>query len=519
MTDVRFKTQRFNDHAARTYGRLEDTTLRRTGLERVLQEATSRNLSVLEGRIPQGDFEKFKAGAAPEAVWKEVKKRGLEGQPGAKPVINMSLGNPSAYDYEPNRDLYSCLAEIAQDSADIQRSSGYTASPGLPSLVSKLRYANFFNPQSVLNDPEAYKDVRVYITTGSSVGVELAMGPAILTKGDTLLVHDWTYIIHLAAAYQRDAHVESYDLRLDGRPDEESLEKALFNRQSGDRTVQTVVFTPIGNPIGSAMTRENIVNHLRIIERAIENEGRPIITMVDVAYEPFRRDGMPLDPILIAKEEGIKVPLVVLDTTSKGYGVCGWRMGKLGILWPDGVFDDAKADFFKALENSVLPKLGIVGVPMQMAFDRFFDRLASDPQMMKRTERFFRERRERINNNLLFMAHELQKMPGVYLSKYYDCAGTNGGLAPDTLSSFYLLFGLTRLSERYGSGFNQAVAFGEFALDTQDVAIINCVPGQSFLPKKRVSEHPALIRVTGLTNEEETASFLKSVEAFARHLG
>jgi hypothetical protein len=117
------------------------------------------------------------------------------------------------------------------------------------------------------------------------------------------------------------------------------------------------------------------------------------------------------------------------------------------------------------------------------------------------------------------MAEALSGMKGVYLAKYYDHAGRNGGIEPGTLSSFYLLFGFTKLSERYGSGFNQAVAFGEFALDTPGVPLINCVPGQSFLPEKRWSRHPSLIRVTGLTNEEETTSFLRSVEAYAGHLG
>jgi aspartate/methionine/tyrosine aminotransferase len=432
----------------------------------------------------------------------------------------MSLGNPSAYSgYPPNQVLYQCLADIATNPDKIRASSSYTTSFGYPPLLQKMKGANFCDPGSVFHDASKFKDVKVYITTGSTQAVEAAMSPTLLSATDTLLVHDWTYIIHLASAYMRSAHVDSYECREDGRPDAESLRRMLIDRQTKDRTVQTLVFTPIGNPVGAAMTGAEIVEHMKLVQEAMEKEGRPILTMVDIAYEPFRRDGKPLDPIEIAIDQGIWAPIAVLDTTSKGYGTCGWRMGKLGIYWPQEVFPDARSDYFTSLENRALPTLGVVGVPMQMAYDMFFERLAKEPKLMESTREYFRARRQLINDNLLYMASELNRIPGVYLSKYYDHGGKNGGIEPDTLSSFYLLFGFSRLSERFGSGFNQVVAFGEYSLETPGVPIINCVPGQSFLPNKRVSEHPALIRVTGLTSREETDVFLEAVRSFAKHLG
>jgi len=517
MTKTRFRTPRFNEHAERAFGRLRDTTLRKTGLEKAIGEATGRNLSVLEASVPREEFAAFKEWVTPDAVWKEVEKRGLASDSRAKRIVTMSLGNPSAYEgYPPNSDLYRCLGEITSE--QIRESSGYTTSFGYPPLLGKMKRANFFDPTSIHNDPAGFSDVRVYLTTGSSTGVELAVAPMLLTSADTLLVPDWTYVIHLAAGYKRNAHVENWELRDDGRPDPGSLRAKLIEEKHGDRNIQAVVLTPIGNPVGAAMTRADIVEHLRIVQEATEREGRPLLTLVDVAYEPFRRDGKPLDPIKIAKEEGLHLPIAVLDTTSKGYGMSGWRMGKLGILWPSDAFPDYREDYLTALENAVLPTLGLVGVPMQMAFDRLFTQLATDEQLMSRTVEFFRTRRELINANLLYMAKELSKIDGVYLSRYYDHGGTNGGIEPEALSSFYLLFGFTKLATREGSGFNQVVAFGEYALDTPGVAMINCVPGQSFLPSKRISLHQGLIRVTGLTNNDETEAFLESVRAYARHL-
>lgn len=516
-----FKTERFRTYADRTFGRMGQTTLRRTGLEDVLRKATESNLAMLEGKMSAVEFRRFKETNGPEGVWGEVRRRGLDNGR-TKGVVGMSLGNPSAYsDYPPNNRVIECAGELcfAEDKTMLRRSAGYTHSFGYPPLLEKLERTNFSDPRSILRDSRKFDDVKVYITAGGSYAAELAMGPAILAPEDTVLVHDWTYIIHLGAAYYRGAHLESYECRVDGRPDSDSLRRMLSADPRPDRKIQAVVFTPIGNPVGAAMTRQDIVEHLKTIADAGAREGRPIIAMVDVAYEAFRRDGKPLDPIEIAKTEGIDLPVAVFDTSSKGYGTCGWRLGKLAIYWPEDLFLDYRHDYFKSLENRMLPTLGVVGVPLQMAYNRFFEWLLEDHGLMEETVEFFRKRREMVNANLVRIAEALRQIPGVYLASYYDHGGKNGGIDPSALSAFYVLFGFTRLSTRHGSDFNQALAFGEFALDTPGVPVINCVPGQSFLPEKRWARHPALIRVTGLTNEGETQAFLDAVKAYAKHLG
>jgi len=515
-----FQTERFREHASRTYGRMGRTTLRRTGLEDVLRKAGERNLDALSRAMNAAEFGEFKAASTPEDIWREVKARRL-GDSRTKEIVGMSLGNPNEYsDYQANMRLFECLGELCfEEGTPLRKAAGYTGSFGYGPLLERLRRANFSDPQSIHNDPEKFKDVKVYVTTGGSGAAELALGPALLTPEDTVMVHDWTYIIHLGAAYFRNAHVESYECREDGRPDSDSLKRVLSADPRRGQEIQAVVFTPIGNPVGAAMTGQDITDHLEAINNASEREGRPILAVIDVAYEAFRRDGSPLDPIKIAIEKGLPGPIAVLDTASKGYGVCGWRMGKLAIHWHEKHFPKHRSDYFKALENRVLPTLGYVPVPIQMVFYSFFKKLQDDPKCMEETVAFFRKRREMVNANLVHIAEELRRIPGVYLAKYYDHAGKNGGIEPDTLSSFYILFGFTRLGELHGSGFNQAVAFGEFALDTSGVPVINCVPGQSFLPEKRWSRHPALIRVTGLTNKEETDAFLGAVRAFAKNLG
>ncbi|MEW6723131.1 MAG: pyridoxal phosphate-dependent aminotransferase [Candidatus Micrarchaeota archaeon] len=511
-----FLTPRYRENADRTFGRMGLTTLRRTGLEKVLGEATRRNMALLEQKLAPSELSPLRE-SSPEAVWGAVKKSGLAKQ--GVPIVGMSLGNPSAYEeFPPNSRLYESLAAICADPTLVRQSSGYTSSFGYPPLLDQLRRVNLADPRSIGKERSRFGDVRVYTTSGGSDAAELVMGPLLLTPADTLMVSDWTYIIHLGSAYFRNAHVDSYELREDGRPDTRSLEEALSSERRNRRPVQAVVFTTIGNPVGAAMSRDDIAEHLRVISASGEKAGRPIMAIADVAYEAFRRDGAPLDPIEIAIDEKIPVPVAVIDTASKGYGLCGWRLGKLAIYWPEGHFDQFRADYFTALENKMLPQLGAPSVPLQMAFSRFFEGLERDAGLMEETMGYFRMRRSLVNGKLASLASAMLEMDGVYLASYYDHGGRNGGLEPGALSSFYLLFGFTKLNNLKGSGFNQAVAFGEFCLGN-GAAVVNCVPGRSFLPQKRWANHPALIRVTGLTTQEDTALFLDSVRAFAEHLG
>jgi len=517
-----FRSERYRKHAKK-YELMGETTLRKTGLEGVLRDANMKNLELIEGRMSAREFREFKEDhTTPEAIWGKVREFGLENEKDAKGVVGMSLGDPSKYpDFLPSMRPLECWGAILNSGEKSRREmAGYTSSLGYPPLLRKLKRFSFSDPQSIHNDPDMFDDVKVCVTAGGSGASILAMGIAILEPDrDKVVVPDWTYIIHLGAAHKFRAKLVSYECSINGRPDSESLRTVLHVKAGDDdHGIQAVVFTPIGNPVGAAMSREDIVEHLHIIGDASAKLGRPIFAMIDVAYEAFRGDGIPLDPIRIAKEEKTRTPVIVMDTVSKAYGLCGWRMGKLAVYWPGDVFPDAREDFFLALENDILPTLGGVSVPEQMAFNRFLNELATDPAVMEETQAFFGARRVRINENLVHMAKVLNEMEGVYLSTYYDHGGAFGGIDPKTLSSFYLMFGFDEWARRTGGDHNQAVDFARFALKHPKIPIINCVPGKSFLPKERWSHHSGLIRVTGLTDAEDTAAFLEAVEVYAGHL-
>ena len=519
MSAAKFRTPEYRKDARTTFGRMSQTTLRVTGLEPVLERANAANKAVLKSLI--GNRVKYEdiirqCGGNPEAIWREVKGAGGGEKPGAIPVIGMSLGNPNAYeDFPPNHTLMQCIRESMAEEND-RKSCSYTASYGLPELLGYLKGVNLSNPSSVNNDPAKFADVKAIVTAGGSQAAHIGMAPLLLKPEHTVAVHDWIYIIHLGAAYYRDANVRSFELRNDGVPDPDSLGRLLHECGQNGAMVKCVVSTTIGNPIGSATPREVIVESMRVVEQQAEKDSRPIVMFYDTAYEAFRPDGIPLDPIEIAKDEGIEIPVIALETASKGHGLCGMRFGALRASWPSAYFSRLRSDYFESLDYSVQPTLGLVPTAIQRRVLSYLQKIEMNADALDADMQFLEQRRKKCNANLLHIANELKGIDGVYLARYYDHSGERRDIDPNTLTSFYIAFGFDKLT-KYGAEFNQAHWLADFCVRNR-LPVITCVPGAAFLPEERLSKHPALIRITALTNREDTDAFLKSVNAAAEYL-
>lgn len=514
-----FRTPEYRRLATSTFGRMSRTTLRVTGLEAVFGQANARNKSVLKTKI--GNRLKYeeairKCADNPEALWKRVKEAGGQDDPNAVRVVGMSLGNPNAYpDFPPNPTLMQFMRESMREEND-RASCSYTASYGLPQLREYLKSTNLSDPSSVNKDPARFKDVRVMVTAGGSQAAHYGLAPALLSPEHTVAVHDWIYIIHLGAAYYRNSILKNFELRKDGVPDPESLRELLDQCGQNGADVKCVVSTTIGNPIGSATPREVIVQMMEVILEQSNAAGKPIIAFFDTAYEAFRPDGKPLDPIEIAMDEGIELPIGVFETASKGHGLCGMRLGALRLWWPTSYFSHVRDDYLRSMDYMVQPSLGVVPVHVQRGLLNYLMRIEMDAELMQRDMDFLSQRRSMASENLLHIGGKLREIEGVYLARYYDHSGDLEAIDPNTLASFYIGFGFHGLT-KYGARFNQAQWLAEFCLE-HGLPVINSVPGTSFLPEERWSDHPALIRVTGLTGRDDTEAFLKSVAAAAAEL-
>ncbi|MBD3209950.1 aminotransferase class I/II-fold pyridoxal phosphate-dependent enzyme [Candidatus Micrarchaeota archaeon] len=514
-----FRTAEYRRDASRTFGRMSRTTLRVTGLETVFEQANAKNKGVLKhligDRIQYEDIIKG-CGDNPEAIWKEVRERDGEKQGQAVRVVGMSLGNPNAYPaFPPNPTLMGCIRESMAEEND-RASCSYTASYGLPPLREYLRSVNLSDPSSVNKDPGKFKDVKVLVTAGGSQAAHYGMAPSLLRPEHTVAVHDWIYIIHLGAAYYRNARLKNFELRNDGVPDPESLRAVLHESAQNGAEIRCMVSTTIGNPIGSATPRGVLVETMEVIRHQSEHEGRPIIAFFDTAYEAFRPDGKPIDPIEVAIDEGIEIPVGVFETASKGHGLCGFRLGALRMWWPPSYFSRLREDYLSSLDFIVQPTLGLVANPIQRGLLSYLTRIEMNSGELARDMQFLEERRGRASANLIDIGNKLREIDGVYLGRYYDHSGELDSIDPNTLASFYLTFGFHGLT-KFGARCNQARELARFCLDN-GLPVISAVPGFSFLPEERWSDHPALIRVTGLTDEENTRAFLKSVSSYADHL-
>jgi len=517
-----FRTPEYRKNAIDTFGRMASTTLRVTGLEHVFERANARNRAVLKNLI--GDRLKYegiikKCGDNPEAIWREVKDAGGEKDAQAVRVVGMSLGNPNAYpDFAPNPTLMQCMRESIAEEND-RGSCSYTASYGLPELRDYLKGTNLSDPASVNKPPGKFENVKVLVTAGGSQAAHYGMAPAILKPEHTVMVHDWIYIIHLGAAYYRNARLRNFELRKDGVPDPKSLGERLEQCSENGAEVQCVVCTTIGNPIGSASPREVIVETMEVIKKQSEKDKRPIIAFFDTAYEAFRPNGDALDPIEIALDEQIEIPVGVFETSSKGHGLCGMRLGALRMWWPTSYFARIRDDYFSSMDFMVQPTLGLVPTPIQKGLLNYLIKMEMSAELRQRDMEFLTERRKRANTNLVYIAEQLREMQdkGVYVATYYDHGGELDGIDPSTLASFYLGFGFDKLQARGGSAPNQAQWLGEFCLEN-NLPVINAVPGTSFLPEERWPYHSGLLRVTGLTGKDDTEAFLRSVAAAAEHL-
>ncbi len=514
-----FKTAEFRADASNTFAKMAGTTLRLTGQEHTIREANARNRAVIRELVK--DRVKFadimdECGDSPEAIWGAVKEAGGEKHSKAVRIIGMGLGDPNAYPgFPPNETVLECIRESMR--VENNRSScRYLPSYGLSPLLTYLQRVNLSDPSSVHKDPAKFSEVKVLMTAGGSEGVHYAMGSLLHRPEHTVVVHDWIYIIHLGTAYYRNATVKNYELRNDGVPDPQSLDELLHECAQNGAMVKCVVATTIGNPIGSATPREIIAEQMKVIKRRSDSSGRPIIAFFDTAYEAFRPDGKPLDPIEIAMDEGIETPVGVLETSSKGYGLCGMRLGCLRLWWPPSYYSELKHDYYQCLGFDVQPKLGHVATLIQRGLLNYFRKIERDAEVLEHDMQYFAEKRQRCSRNLLHIAEQLRGIKGVYLAKYYDHSKELDSIDPNTLASFYIAFGFDGLTNE-GARHNQAAWLAQFCFDN-GLPLPTCVPGSSFLPDERLSDHPALIRITGLTDADDTEAFLTSVRAAADHL-
>ncbi|CAN7720846.1 alanine transaminase [Pseudorhodoferax sp. LjRoot39] len=238
----------------------------------------------------------------PPYVFNITAERKLAARRAGVDVIDMSMGNP---DGATPPHIVAKLVEAAQR----PDTHGYSASKGIPRLRRAIchwyeeRYGVAFDA-----------DTEAIVTIGSKEGLAHLM-LATLDRGDTVLVPDPSYPIHIYGAVIAGADIRSVPMA----PDVDffgELEKAI--RGSYPKPKMIVLGFP-SNPTAQCV-------ELDFFERVVALAKKHDIFVVhDLAYADIVFDGWKAPSIMQVK--GARDIAVEFFTLSKSYNMAGWRIG------------------------------------------------------------------------------------------------------------------------------------------------------------------------------------------------
>ena len=221
-----------------------------------------------------------------------------------KKVRYLNIGDPVAFGFAPPLHLVEAVEHALRDGHN-----GYGPSAGLPSAREAVAAEHTGNGWPISPD-------RVFITAGTSEGIELAL-TALLDEDGEVLVPIPTYPFYTAIIAKLGAHALYYrtDPSQGWTPDLEHLASLVT-----PRTRAIVIIDP-NNPTGATYP---VAARRGLIEFA-ERHGLAILA--DEVYADLGYDG-PLAPIGKLDPDA---PVISFSSLSKAYLAPGWRTGWLSI--------------------------------------------------------------------------------------------------------------------------------------------------------------------------------------------
>ena len=217
-------------------------------------------------------------------------------------IIDMSMGNPDGA-------TPAHIVEKLVEAATRPDTHGYSVSKGIPRL--RRAVTNWYERRyNVHLDP----DREAIVTIGSKEGLAHLM-LATLDKGDTVLVPNPSYPIHIYGAVIAGANIRSVPM-VPGVDFFEEIEKAV--RESIPKPKMMILGFP-SNPTAQCV---ELSFFERIVALAREHN---ILVVHDLAYADITFDGYVAPSIM--QVEGARDVAVEFFTMSKSYNMAGWRIG------------------------------------------------------------------------------------------------------------------------------------------------------------------------------------------------
>jgi len=221
-----------------------------------------------------------------------------------KRVRYLNIGDPVAFGFNTPPHLVAAVERAMRDGHNT-----YGPSAGIPAAREAVAVEYTRNGFPVTAD-------RVFITAGTSEGIELTLGAAI-NSSDEVLVPMPTYPLYTAVLAKLEAKTKFY--RLDPSngwmPDLDHLERLVTSA-----TRALVIIDP-NNPTGAVYPRD--------VRRALLNfaDRHGLLILADEVYGDLGFDG-PVEPLGILDPDAT---IISYSSLSKAYLAPGWRTGWMAI--------------------------------------------------------------------------------------------------------------------------------------------------------------------------------------------
>ena len=249
------------------------------------------------------DFEPAKMKRVPFTGIRRVLEKANKLEAEGRKIVHFEVGQP---DFDTPANIKEA-AKKALDQGVTAYSSNYGDIRLRRAIAEKLERMNHLKV-----DPTK----EIMVTCGGEEAVAAALF-ALLEKGDEVLIADPSYIPY--SSLTKIAEAEPVYVPLDEKNgycfDLEKLEAAITNK-----TKLLILCTP-GNPTGTMMDEESLRKLAEICCR------HDILVLADEAYEQVLYDGN--KHISIASLPGMWERTITVQSFSKTYSMCGWRIGYL----------------------------------------------------------------------------------------------------------------------------------------------------------------------------------------------
>ncbi|MCB9639500.1 MAG: pyridoxal phosphate-dependent aminotransferase [Myxococcales bacterium] len=218
-------------------------------------------------------------------------------------VYHLNIGQP---DIETPDVAIKALREFSD------KIVSYTHSQGSPLYLEALR--EFYGREGIALEPW-----QINVTKGGSEAILFAM-IAVLNEGDEILIPEPFYTNYSGFACMAGVKVRPLTTRVEDGfhlPDRETIEACLTPR------TRAIMLCNPGNPTGVVYTREEIEMIASIVKK------HDLWWIADEVYREFVFEPEPEAYPSVLNIQGLESHVIVVDSVSKRFSMCGARVGCL----------------------------------------------------------------------------------------------------------------------------------------------------------------------------------------------